>query len=84
MTTTISFDTAMTYISFEIYDVDSGASWDDQVKVYAIDNNGDPIAGANIAITNTNPIDHTVTTDGTVTTIDANGHAAAAVSGRGA
>ena len=84
VTAIVSFDTAMTDITFELFDIDSGVGWDDSVQVFAIDANGVAIPGAVITITNADPINHTVTTDGTVVTIDANGNAAATVDGSGA
>lgn len=96
VTTTISFDTAMTNLTFDIYDIDAGNGWDDLVTIYAIDINGNPTP-ATITITNsvgtaivpgtivapTTDGVHTVGTDGTNTVIGANGNTAVAVGGAG-
>ncbi len=84
VTAIIQFDTAMTDINFELYDIDAGAGWDDSVQVYAIDINGDIIPGAVINVTNDDAVIHTVTSSGGITTIDANGNAAVSVDGSGA
>lgn len=78
----VEFDTAMTNITFEIYDIDSGDDWDDSIQVYALDINGNPVA-TSIVVTNTTS-NHVVTSDGTTTTIDANGNVSPGVEGSGA
>ncbi len=79
---TISFETAMTDITFELYDIDSGTGWDDVVQVYALDIAGNPVA-TTITVGDTT-VNHAVTTDGTTTTINANGNVSTAVEGSGA
>ncbi len=80
--TTVQFDTAMTDITFELYDIDAGSRWDDMVQVYALDINGNPIP-ATIRVTN-DTANHAVTSDGTTTTINASGHDDPNVEGSGA
>ncbi len=96
VTTTISFDTAMTNITFDLYDLDAGNGWDDIVTIYAIDVNGNPIP-TTITISNHlgTPIVpgtiaaptadgvHTVGTDGTNTVIGATGNTSPLVGGVG-
>lgn len=80
--TIVSFDTAMTDITFEIYDIDAGSTWDDMVQVYALDINGLPVA-TTISVTNTTS-NHAVTSDGTTTTINTDGNDSGGVEGSGA
>lgn len=95
--TTVQFGTPMTDITFDIYDIDTltvptvgsdgvlyDIPWDDLVRVYALDINGNPVATA-INVTNTSAT-HTVNTsaDGITTTIGATGTNDAAINGTAA
>ena len=72
--TSVSFDSAVTDITFEILDIDqsltgtgaAGVPWDDQVTIYAVDAAGIPIA-TSIVVTNTVTGQHTVTPNVAVT-----------------
>ncbi len=97
VTTVVAFDSAVTDISFEIFDIDQSSTgtgvagaagaepWDDQVTIYVTDAAGVPIA-ANIVIGNTVPGQHTVTTsaDNIYTTINSSGASDVAINGSGA
>jgi len=89
--TKVVFDTGMTNITFEIYDIDqsltgvgaAGVPWDDQVEIYALDISGNPVL-ATIIVSNTVPGQHTVSSDGTTTTINSTGSTATGIDGSGA
>ena len=43
VTTELTFDSPTTNVSFELFDVDQGATWDDMVTVIAYDIDGNPV-----------------------------------------
>ncbi|WP_052245442.1 Hint domain-containing protein [Halocynthiibacter namhaensis] len=72
----VTFDTAVTGVTFEIYDVDAGSGWDDRVTVIALDADGNQVP---ITFTNTT-VHHIVTGN----TVEADGNASPGVEGSGA
>ena len=87
-TTTVQVATGMTGTTFELYDIDQGLGvgfahpWDDSVRVYALDINGDPM-DSGVVISSTNAT-HTVVNDSTYATIGATGVDDPGVNGSGA
>lgn len=44
ITTSISFDSPTANVSFEVFDIDQGPTWDDRVTVRAFDADGNPVS----------------------------------------
>jgi len=72
----ITFDTPVSGVTFELYDVDSGGFWDDQITIIALDAYGNevPVTFSDLAF------HHTVSGN----TIDADGNVSPGVDGSGA
>ncbi len=80
--TMITFDSEVSGIEFELYDIDSGSGWDDTVTVYAVDATGAyvPISFSDLGIYHTTG----TSADGNGYTVDASGHNNSGVEGSGA
>lgn len=78
-TATFEFSTPVSNLTFEVFDIDQGSSWDDLVKIVALDADGNVLP-----VTVTNTFGHVVTSDATGTTIDSTTNSSSGVETVGA